>query len=165
MTSPGDEVADADELRHLERRRAIEDLVARAGLQHAPVVVDDDAVRQRVRLVDVVRHEERREPEPPPQRQQLAPQRRPQRRVERGERLIEQQQPRLRGERARQRDALLLAAGDRARAPVLRAFEAEQRDQLVRRAARVAARGRPSSANSMFCRTVRCGKSARSCTT
>ena len=52
--------------------------------------------------------------------------------VERGERLVEQEQPRLRGERARQRDALRLAAGDGARAsargvPHVEAFEQRQR--------------------------------------
>ena len=52
-------------------------------------------------------------------------------RVERGERLIEQQQPRLRQQRAAERHALPLTAGELARPPREQRLKTEQRDDLV----------------------------------
>ena len=59
------------------------------------------------------------------------------RRVERGERLVEQQQARLHQQRAADRDALALAARERARPALEQMAEAEQH--------RRRARGRPAS--------------------
>ena len=54
-------------------------------------------------------------------------------RIERAERLVEQHQPRRRGERARDADALLLAARELVRAPIAheRRIELDQLEQLV----------------------------------
>src|SRR5581483_8426788 len=56
--------------------------------------------------------------------------------VERGERLVEQQDARLDDERARQRDALGLAAGDLPRQPRLQTLQPKQLDRLGEPAAR-----------------------------
>lgn len=50
--------------------------------------------------------------------------------VQVGKRLVEQQQVRLWGERARQRDALLLAAGELVRVAPLQAVEPDEREGL-----------------------------------
>ena len=55
----------------------------------------------------------------------------PQPPVERGERLVEQQQPRLDGQRTGQRDPLPLAAGQAGGAPVAEAGQADERQQLL----------------------------------
>ena len=52
-------------------------------------------------------------------------------RVERAERLVEQQHARLDGERARERHALALAAGELRRIAVGEAVELHEREQLV----------------------------------
>ena len=58
----------------------------------------------------------------------------PHARVERGERLVEQQQPGRGRERARERDALLLAAGKLHRIFGFLIGEADEREQLGTRA-------------------------------
>ena len=50
--------------------------------------------------------------------------------VERGERLVEEQQPRAHGQAARQGDALPLAAGQRGRQPVGVPLQTDQLEQL-----------------------------------
>ncbi len=62
----------------------------------------------------------------------LVPQLRPDLGVERGERLVEQQHLRLDGERARERDALLLAAGNLVRVPVRLGVQLYQLEHLHR---------------------------------
>ena len=56
----------------------------------------------------------------------------PDQRIERGERLVEEPELRVDGERAGDADALLLAAGELARKIVLAALEADQLDHLAR---------------------------------
>ena len=75
--------------------RLTKDILPRAGLQHAAGIVDDHAISERVRLSQIVRDEQRRQFETPAQRRDLSPQQRPQRRLERRERLVEEQQRRL----------------------------------------------------------------------
>jgi hypothetical protein len=81
--------------------------------------------------------------------------------VEVRERLVEEQDLGLRGDRARHRDALLLAAGQLRRAPV---GEVRQAHELQRFSTRVAIswRGsrRSSSPKATFLRTVMCGHRA-----
>ena len=62
--------------------------------------------------------------------------------VERGERLVEQQQARARQQRAADRDALLLAAGQVRRPPIEQARKSEQRDDVARAEPRSAGRGK-----------------------
>ena len=107
------------------------DLARRADLLDHALVHHDDAVGHRQRLFLVVRDHDRRDAEPLLQRADLAAQPHALQRVERRQRLVEQQQARRRRERARQRDALLLAARQLAR--VLRAAvgQADQLQQFV----------------------------------
>ena len=85
-----------------------------------PVAHHGDAVAHRQRLVLVVGDVDERDPERLLDALELDLQVHAQARVERAERLVEQQHRRLEHERARQRDALLLAAGELRRAPVRR---------------------------------------------
>ena len=64
-------------------------------------------------------------------------------RVERAERLVEQQDFRIVGERARDRDALLHAARQFARKAMLEALQADGADEAVTRSPRAASRGTP----------------------
>ncbi len=76
--------------------------------------------------------------------------------VERAEGLIEQQHLGLVRQRARHRDALLLAAGQLRRQPVVHALQRHQPQQLLAplRGARLPRMRRTRSANSMFSATV-----------
>ena len=83
--------------------------------------------------------------------------------VERAEGLVEQQHLRLVRQRARHRDALLLAAGELRRQALVHAFERDQLEQFLA-AARAA---RPPScaaraARTRCCRPRSCGGTARS---
>jgi hypothetical protein len=75
------------------------------------VAHDADPVGHGQRLFLVVRDEDRRRAEPLLQGADLLPQLQPDLGVERGQRLVEQQHVRLDRQRPRQRDTLLLAAG------------------------------------------------------
>ena len=82
--------------------------------------------------------------------------------VERAERLVEQEHARLVDERARERDALLLAAGELRRLALLEARELDELEHLARpgprsRCLRTLRRRRPKAT---FSKIVRCGKSA-----
>ena len=79
--------------------------------------------------------------------------------VERAERLVHEQQRRLEGERARDRDPLLHAAGELPRVVVGEAAELDELEHLLGRAAG-AARSQPSisSGSAMFFATVRQSK-------
>ena len=63
--------------------------------------------------------------------------------VERAERLVEQERSRPVDERPRERDALLLAAGELPRPPALEPFELDDPQQLVDAARGARARGTP----------------------
>ncbi len=80
-----------------------------------PLAHDGDAIGEDERLFLVVRDEKRSEAEPPLQALDLELHLLAQLAVERAEGLVEEEQCRIEDDRARERDALLLAAG-RARA-------------------------------------------------
>ena len=67
-------------------------------------------------------------------------------RIEARGRLVEEQDLRILGERACEREPLLLAAGELSRRPVAEAGEPDQRQQLGRRAA-CSARGTPAASS------------------
>ena len=100
-----------------------------------------DAVGDLERLLLVVRHEDARHVDLVVQPAQPLPQLLPHLRVERAERLVEQQHLRLRGQRAGQRDALPLAAGELRRIARAEALEPDQLQQLVARARAISAFG------------------------
>jgi hypothetical protein len=82
------------------------------------------------RLLLFVRDEERRDPDAPDDAFQLPPRALAQGRIEVGERLVEQEDARLRRERARDRHALLLASGDLTDAPPLEPRQIHGREGL-----------------------------------
>ena len=106
------------------RRRARVQLVGPAHLEQAPEVHDADAVGQRERLFLVVRHEHGGDPELALHLADGAAQFLADLGVERAEGLIEQQHLGLVRERARHRDALLLAAGELRRQALVHALRA-----------------------------------------
>ena len=92
--------------------RPLVDVARRADLLDAPLVHHRDLVRQRERLALVVRHVDGGDPQLALQPLQLEAHLLAQLGVEVGQRLVEQQQRRLHHQRARERQALLLAAGE-----------------------------------------------------
>src|SRR5262245_11712432 len=134
---PADEVGD-------ERARGLlVDLARRADLLEPALVHHHHAVGHRQRLFLVVRHHDGGDADLLLQTADLAAQADALERVERGKRLIEQQKSRGCGERARERDALLLAAGQLARVFRLAARQADQLEQLEDPAGDLAARHAP----------------------
>jgi hypothetical protein len=87
----------------------------RALLDDAAAAHDRDPVRHGHRLFLVVSHVDRRDPERALQLADLVSHLYAQLGVEIGQRLVEQQHARPDDDRARERDALLLAAGELAR--------------------------------------------------
>ena len=113
------------EVRAGERR---DERVGRAGATSsagrprlAKLAVDDhpDVAGERRGVLEVVRDEQRRDVEPGEQLLQLGADVDLRVRVERGEGLVEEQDLRVAGQRAGERDALPLAAGEAARAGAL----------------------------------------------
>ena len=120
---PAEEAGDERVGRPLPHVGRCADLFDAAGVHH------DEAVGERERLVVVVGDEEGGELEPHEQRAQLGDEPLAQRPVERAQRFVEHEEPRLGRERARQRDALLLAARELADAPTLEPGESDQRER------------------------------------
>ena len=128
----------------------------------AALAEDRDPVAERDRLVDVVGDEHDRLAQLALQPQELVLQRAAHDRVDGAERLVHQQHGRVGGERPGDADALLLAAGELARVAVgHRRVEADELEQLERRAARWRSASQPSSRGTvaMLSATVRCGNS------
>ena len=105
----------ADKIGDEARARALVDFLRVADLLDPSMIEDGDPVRHRQRLALVVRDEDEGEAERVLQRLQLALHRLAQFEVERAERLVEQQNLGAQDERARQRHALPLPAGELAR--------------------------------------------------
>jgi hypothetical protein len=94
--------------------------------EHEDAAADDD------RLLDRVRDEQHREAHVVPQAQQLLLHLAPRERIERGEGLVHQQDVGLHGQRARDGDALLHAAGEHVRVGVGELGEADLVDHGAR---------------------------------
>ena len=107
------------------------DVVGRADLLDLALVHDDDAVGDFQRLLLVVGDEDRGDVDLVMQRAQPFAQLFPHLRIERAEGLVEQQDARLDRERAGQRDALALAAGELARIAVGKPVELHEIEQLL----------------------------------
>ena len=101
---------DAEELGDEHGRRVLVDLARRADLLDAPVGHHREAVAHAERLLLVVGDEDERDADLLLHRLELDAQLLADPRVERAERLVEQQHGGAQHERAGQRDALLLAA-------------------------------------------------------
>ena len=99
-----------------------------------PAVDDDtDLRRERRGVLEVVGHEQRRDLEPGEQLLQLGAHLDARVGVERGERLVEEKDRRVAGERAGERDALALSAREAARPCVREVPDPEPLEVLVRR--------------------------------
>ena len=127
-----EQVGAADEVRDEGVRRMVVDLLRRGDLHQAPVAQHGDAVGERQRLVLVVGDEQRGDVLPLLDAPDLVAHREAGRRVERRQRLVEQQRTRLEHQRAGERDALLLAAGELARQPVAETGEVDQLQHRLR---------------------------------
>ena len=117
-------------------------LIQRARLAdflQPPAVHDADAVRHAEGFVLIVRHEHRRDADGALNLADRAPQLFADLRVERAERLVEQQHARLVRQRASERDALLLTARELARQALVVALERDEPQQLRAPAAPVGA--------------------------
>ena len=89
----------------------MEDFLRRADLDDAPGVDHRDTVGERQRLLAIVRDVHRGDADAPLQRAELVAQLEAHLVIEIGHRLVEQQQMRIDGQRAAERDTLALAAG------------------------------------------------------
>ena len=142
--------------------RIVVDVARRADLQHVAAAHHRDAVGHGERLLLVVRDQHEGDAGLALQPLQLALHLLAQLEIERRQRLVEQQHARLRRQRARQRDALLLAARQVARAARGEAVEPHHLerfgDALVGSA--VSAPFSISSPNATLSATVICGNSA-----
>ena len=125
-----DEVRVPDEVRGEHRRRARVDVARRAELLDPALVHDRDPVGHHQRLDLVVRHVDERRAELALDRAQLQLHVLAELEVERRERLVEQQDARLGGQRPRQRRALDLAAGQLGRPTRAETLEPDEREQL-----------------------------------
>ena len=134
----------ADEVGDERRRRLLVDLARAADLLDPAAVHDRDPVGHRERLFLVVRHVDERRPELVLDPLQLELHLLAQLHVERAERLVEQQRRGPVDERARERDALLLAARELARPPALEPFELDDAQDLVHALAVLARAARAS---------------------
>ena len=138
--------AGVEQVRHAEeagderRARALVQLRGRAELLDAPVLHHGDEVGHRHRLLLVVRDVHERDADLALDAAQLHLQLAAQLEVQRAERLVEQQRARVVDERARQRDALLLAAGELGGAPALKALELDELEDLGHAHARLGLR-------------------------
>ena len=121
-----------------------------------------DAVRHRQRLGLVVRDVDHRHAEPLVQPADLELHLLAQLLVERAERLVHQHQLGLEHERARHRDALLLAAGELRRPAAAEAAELHHVERALDARVDLVGRATPrtDSGKPMFSATVMCGNSA-----
>ena len=108
--------------------RVLPKRVERAALQHPPRVEHRDLVGERLGIRDVVGDEDRGSGEAAEHVRDRRAQRRPQLRVDRGERLVEQQQHRSPDHRAHERDPRGLTTGHLRRPAVGEAVEALLRE-------------------------------------
>ena len=113
----GQDVGDADEVGDEARARPLVDFVRRADLHDAAEIHDGQPARHRHRLLLVVRHHDEGEAELLLQAHQLEARALAQLAVERGQRLVEQQELGPLDQRAGQRHALALAARELRRPP------------------------------------------------
>ncbi len=107
-----DEQIGADQLRHVGGARPPEELLPRTSLRNPPSIHHHDPVPEDERLERAMGHVDADAWQLAEKRPQLASELPAGLHVECGQRLVEQQQPRLEYERARQRHPLLLSTGE-----------------------------------------------------
>ena len=124
------EIAEPDEVGHKAGDRAGIDLAGDAFLGHQSGLHDDHAIAHHHRFGLIVGHVNGRNPELLLDLGQLEAHALPELGVEIAERLVEQQEPRLHDQGARQRHPLLLPAGELVRIAVVVAGEADDAELL-----------------------------------
>ena len=125
------DVGRAHEARHERRGRVVVDLVGRADLLDLALVHHDDLVRELQRLLLVVGDEEARDAELAVELVEPAAQVLADARVEGAERLVEQQDAGLGGERAGEGHALALPAGELVGVALGEGRELDELEQLL----------------------------------
>ena len=148
----------ADERQHELVRGTLVEILRRADLLHAAVVHEHDVVGDLHRLLLVVRHEDRRHVHLVVQPAQPLAQLLPHARVERAERLVEQQHLRLDRERTRERHPLALPARELRGISLAEPLELHELEQLVDAIADLLPSGAAarSSPNATLSATVMC---------
>ena len=126
-----EEVRVADEVRDEAGGGLLVDLRRRAELLDPAVAHHGDAIGHRHRLLLVVRDVDERRPDVTVDLGQLDLEPLAELQVERAERLVEQQDRRTLDERPRDRDALLLAAGELRGHAVAERLEADEGERLL----------------------------------
>ena len=130
LDRPGKQVRRAEEAGDERRRGPLVELRGRAELLDPPAVHDGDRVRHRHRLFLVVGDVDERDADLVLDPLQLHLHVLAELEVERAERLVEQEHARVVDERAPERDALLLAAGELLRLALREAGEADELEHL-----------------------------------
>ena len=156
------EIRDAEEVGDECRLRALVDVARRAELLDPAARHHREPVRHRQRLLLVVRDVEEGDADLALDRLELDLELAAELRVERAERLVEQEHRRREHERARQRDSLLLPARELVRAalPVVRRAERARAPPPPGRRFSSFATSLKRRPKATFCSTERCGKSA-----
>ncbi len=151
-----------DEGGHEWRGRAAVEFGRCSELLQPPGAEQRHSIAQLEGLILLVRHQHRGDADAPDHLAQFATGPLAQGGIEVRERLVEQEDARLRRQRTRQRHALLLPAGELADAPALQAGEVHLLECLADPASRCRRAGAPmaSSPKATFCPTSRWGKSA-----
>ena len=126
-----EQIGHAEEVGDVGGGRPLVDLDGRTDLGDLTAVHHGQAVRHRQRLLLVVRDVEERDADIALQRGEVALEVLAQLGVERAEWLVEQEHLRLQHERPGQGHALLLAAGELRRPPLLQPAEADEVDHLA----------------------------------
>lgn len=106
------EVVDPEQAPDLDRARALVHVAAPPGLEHAPFADNDDLIGQHRCLLRIVGDDHCGEVDLVLEPSQLAPQLTPHGCVQRGERLVQQDDARVHGQRTCKADALPLPAGE-----------------------------------------------------
>src|SRR6266571_3075512 len=122
---------DSYDARHGEVDRRGEYLLHRAALAHSSCFEDDHMIAERERLDAIVGHQYRRHSQLNEPMPELPPQMVSGGSIERGKRLVEQEQTRPADQRARKRNALLLPSGQLPRVAILETGQPEQRRDLL----------------------------------
>ena len=140
----------------------MEHLDGAPDLLEATRVHHGDPVGDLERVLAIVGHEDRRHARLGVQAAKPRPQLLTHPRVERPERLVEQEHARLRGQRPREGDALPLATGELRRRALREPFEPHVAEELAHAARRRAPVDAPRtrSPKATFSKTVMCSKSA-----
>ena len=133
-------VANTEDPRHALRGRPPQELAAGRSLDHLARLVHDDLIAQPVRLLDIVGDEDGRHVPVRENGRQLLAQGLAQPHVERGERLVEEQEGRIGREGTAEGDPLALASRDLVRPPMLEAAQAHALDHFGHPAMHVRAR-------------------------